>query len=209
MKDLIIVGAGGMGRKVFPFLREINEGGKWNICGFIDDDIHALDGVKCDLPILGTISGWKPKKNQVFVMGISEPKTKKIVAENLKAKGAVFISIVSKQAILGDYIEIGEGSVILTPYNIECGAKIGKFVTVLGSTLSLDGEIGDYSTTAGFANLTNAKIGKGVYVGSHVVIIENLTIGDGAYLCVGSVVMKNVEPHQQVFGCPARVIGRK
>lgn len=209
MKDLIIVGAGGMGRKVLPFLREVNEDGRWNIRGFIDDNLHVLDGVKCDLSILGTISEWEPKENQVFVMGISEPKTKEVVAEKLKNKGATFISVVSKQVILGDYVEIGEGSVVLTPYNIECGAKIGRFVTILGSTLSLDGEIGDYSTTAGFANLTNAKIGKGVYVGSHAVIIEDLTIGDGAYICVGSIVMKDVEAHTQVFGYPARTIGRK
>ena len=37
MKDLIIVGAGGMGRKVHVCLKRLNADGKWNIKGFIDD----------------------------------------------------------------------------------------------------------------------------------------------------------------------------
>lgn len=208
MKDLIIVGAGGMGRKLFPFLRELNDG-RWQMQGFIDDDLHALDGIRCDLSIIGTISEWKPQENQVFAMGISSPHTKKIVAEKLLSRGAKFETIVSKQAILGDYVEIGEGSVILTPYNIECGARIGCFVTILGSTIALDGEIGDYSTSTGFANLTNAKIGQEVYIGSHAVILENLKVGDRAFISVGSVVMQDVEADTQVFGYPARVVRRK
>ena len=46
MKDLIIVGAGGLGRKVFVCLRRLNTDGRWNIRGFIDDNEHALDGKK-------------------------------------------------------------------------------------------------------------------------------------------------------------------
>lgn len=208
MQDLIIVGAGGMGRKIFPFLRELNEDKKWNIIGFIDDNQNALDGVKCDLHIIGTISDWEPEENQVFVMGISEPRVKKIVSEKLLKKNAKFISVVSKQAIVGDYVEFGEGCVVLTPYNIECGARIGRFVTILGSTIAIDGEIGDYSTSTGFANLTNARIGQSVYIGSHSVLLENVHIGDCAYICAGSIVMKDVEANAQVFGCPARKIGR-
>ncbi|MCR5601011.1 MAG: acetyltransferase [Ruminococcus sp.] len=210
MKDLIIVGAGGMARKVFTFLRRLNESEKkWNIIGCIDDNQNALDGVKFDLGIIGTISDWQPTEDQVFVMGISDPKLKHKISDMMLAKGAKFETIVSPEVIMGDYVEIGEGSVILTPYNVESGAKIGRFVTLLGSTIALDGVIGDYSTTAGFANLTNAKIGKEVYVGSHAVLVENITVGDGAFVSVGSIVLKDVKPNEQVFGYPARVVGRK
>lgn len=209
MKDLIIVGAGGMGRKVFVCLRRLNTDNKWNIRGFIDDDEHALDGKNCDLKIIGTISDWKPMENQVFVMGLSEPHMKHLISDRLIAKGARFETIVSPDVILGDYVEIGEGSVIMTPYNVESGARIGRFVTMLGSTIALDGKLGDYSTTTGFANLTFADIGKEVYVGSHAVILENVKVGDGAYIGVGSIVMKDVPPYTQVFGNPARIVGER
>ena len=110
-------------------------------------------------------------------------------------------------SIIDDNVEIGEGSVVMTPYNVESGAQIGKFVTFLGSTIALDGKLGDYSTTGGFANLTCANIGKEVYVGSHAVILSNVTVGDGAFIGVGSIVMKDVKPYTQVFGNPARVVG--
>lgn len=207
MKDLYIVGAGGLGRKLFVCLRRLNADGRWNIVGFLDDNAEALNGVKCDLGIAGRISDWEPGENQVFVMGISNPHTKRIVSEMLIAKGAKFETIVSPDVIMGDYVEIGEGSVVMTPYNVESGVKIGRFVTLLGSTIALDGELGDYSTTGGFANLTCAHIGKEVYVGSHAVILSNVTVGDGAFVGVGSIVMKDVKPYTQVFGNPARVVG--
>lgn len=209
MKDLIIVGAGGLARKLHVCLKRLNKDSKWNILGCIDDNMHALDGIKFDLSIIGSISDWEPKDNQVFVMGISEPHTKRILADKLKAKGAIFETIISPDVILGDYVEIGEGSVVMTPYNVESGVIIGKFVTLLGSTIALDGYIGDYSTTAGFANLTNAIIGEEVYVGSHAVILENKKIGKGAFISVGSIVMNDVEPYKQVFGTPARVVGER
>lgn len=209
MKDLIIVGAGGLGRKVFVCLRRLNQDNQWNIRGFIDDNDRALDGKKCDLNIIGRISDWEPTENQVFVMGISDPHTKRIVSDMLKSKGAHFETVVSPDVIMGDYVEIGEGSVIMTPYNVESGAQIGKFVTLLGSTIALDGKLGDYSTTGGFANLTYANIGKEVYVGSHAVILSNVTVGDGAYIGVGSIVMKDVPAHAQVFGNPARIVGER
>lgn len=209
MKDLIIVGAGGLGRKVFVCLRRLNTDKKWNILGFIDDDEHALDGKKCDLEIIGKIADWKPDENQVFVMAISDPHTKHVVSDQLLDKGAKFETIVSPDVIMGDYVEIGEGSVIMTPYNVESGAKIGKFVTLLGSTIALDGKLGDYSTTGGFANLTYANIGKEVYVGSHAVILSHVNVGDGAYIGVGSIVIKDVPAYTQVYGNPARVVGER
>ncbi len=209
MKDLIIVGAGGLGRKVFVCLRRLNVDNKWNIKGFIDDNEHALDGKECDLSIIGKISAWKPKDEEVFVMGISEPSIKYKVARIMLDRGAHFETIVSPDVILGDYVKIGEGSVVMTPYNIESGARIGKFVTVLGSTIALDGIIGDYSTTAGFANLTDAHVGKGVYVGSQTFLNQGISVGNCAYVGVGSICLKDVAAGTQVFGTPARVVGEK
>ncbi len=209
MKKLIIVGAGGMGRKVFVCLKRLNTEHRWNIIGFIDDNENALEGKKCDLKIIGTIKDWKPTEDQVFVMGISDPRTKHIVSDYLIEKGAKFETIISPDVIMGDYVSIGTGSVIMTPYNVESGVQIGKFVTMLGSTIALDGNLGDYSTTGGFANLTCANIGKEVYVGSHAVILSNVKVNDRAYIGVGSIVMRDVPAGAQVYGNPARIIGER
>ena len=198
-----------MGRKVFVCLKRLNTEHRWNIIGFIDDNENALEGKKCDLKIIGTIKDWKPTEDQVFVMGISDPRTKHIVSDYLIEKGAKFETIISPDVIMGDYVSIGTGSVIMTPYNVESGVQIGKFVTMLGSTIALDGNLGDYSTTGGFANLTCANIGKEVYVGSHAVILSNVKVNDRAYIGVGSIVMRDVPAGAQVYGNPARIIGER
>jgi len=44
MKQLIIIGAGGMGRTFFDVIKNcIGYGTEYLIQGFIDDNIHALD----------------------------------------------------------------------------------------------------------------------------------------------------------------------
>ena len=76
MKDIIIVGAGGFGRELLQWIKDINKvENKWNIKGFIDDNINALSEYMCDYEVIGTISEWEPKKNEMFAISIDN-KTK-------------------------------------------------------------------------------------------------------------------------------------
>lgn len=52
------------------------------------------------------------------------------------------------------------------------------------------------------------KIRSGVLVGAGAKILGNITIGEGAKIGAGSVVLKDVDPHTSVAGVPAVVIGR-
>ena len=45
-----------------------------------------------------------------------------------------------------------------------------------------------------------------VWIGARVTIVKGVTIGNGAVIAAGSVVVKNVPPHTLVAGVPARVI---
>lgn len=52
------------------------------------------------------------------------------------------------------------------------------------------------------------KIRSGVLIGAGAKILGNITVGEGAKVGAGSVVLRNVEPHTSVAGVPATVIGR-
>ena len=69
-----------------------------------------------------------------------------------------------------------------------------------------DAEVGDFSTITGFANVTTAKLGKKVFVGSHAVILNDLKIGDNALITTGSIVVTNVKDGKKVMGYPAKKI---
>lgn len=206
MKDIIIVGAGGFGREMLEIIKEINRiEPTWNIKGFINDIPGTLDKYPCgkEYKILGSIKDWQPANDEYFAMAVTDPKGKQKIAETLKAKGARFATIISPRAFIADYVTMGEGCVI-TSFSVEENAKLGNFVTVAGSMLGGTCEVGDYTTTTGFANLTTAKIGSRVFVGSHSVILNELKVGDDAVICAGSIVFNNVKPGTKVWGSPAK-----
>lgn len=206
MKKIIIVGAGGFGREAYYLIKDINKvNPEWEVLGFIDDNPNALGDAKCDCPIIGNVSDWTPSEDVYFAMGISSPKTKEIIAKNMKGKGAKFTTLIHPSVPVYDYTTIGEGCIV-TGLSIGDNVKIGNFVHVAGSMVGQDAVIDDYSTVTGFVNVTTSKLGKRVFVGSHSVILNGISVGDDAFICAGSIVVKNVKPGYKVFGCPAKRI---
>ncbi|MEQ1901107.1 MAG: serine O-acetyltransferase [Devosia sp.] len=51
------------------------------------------------------------------------------------------------------------------------------------------------------------KIGNGVLIGAHAVVLGNIRVGDCARIGAGSVVTKEVPPRVTVVGVPARIVG--
>ena len=199
MKDLIIVCAGGFGREVYYMAKEI---GKWNIKGFIDDNLNALDGVQMAVPIIGTIKDWKVSDNEAFALGVSNPKTKETIVSTMTAKGAKFETLISPRAHIIETAVIGEGSIINGSIG-DC-VRIGNYVNVMGSMIGQDSTIGDFSTTTGYTNIAAAHIGKRVFCGSHSVVLNGVKVGDDAYICAGSIVFSKVKAGTKVFGNPAK-----
>ncbi|HJT23091.1 MAG TPA: CatB-related O-acetyltransferase [bacterium] len=52
----------------------------------------------------------------------------------------------------------------------------------------------------------NIKVGNDVWIGMKALILSGVTIGDGAVIGAGSVVVKDVEPYAIVGGNPAKLI---
>lgn len=206
MKDLLILGAQGFGREILQWAKDINKiSPTWNIKGFLDDDLTALDGYECDYKILGTIKDWKPSENEEFVFAIASPKVKEQLAVMLKAKGAHFAKVVHPTSIVGDFCKIGEGLVVTPRAKISPNVTIGDFVTILGCGVGHDAEIGDFSTLCGNCAVNgHVKLGKRVFVATSAVIAPSKKVGDDAYICMGSMVMTNVKQGYKVMGCPAK-----
>jgi len=52
------------------------------------------------------------------------------------------------------------------------------------------------------------KIKSGVLIAAGAKVLGNITVGEGAKVGAGSVVLKNVEPHTTVVGVPAKTVGK-
>jgi len=126
--------------------------------------------------------------------------------------------ILGRGVAIGDYSFVNQGTIIAS-------GTVGKF-----SSIAYYCQIGmaehpvDHLSTSPFLygpnSLTGAPsewgdyfsppaIGNDVWVGSHVVVLQGVKIGDGAIVAAGAVVTSDVPPYTIVGGVPARVIRRR
>jgi len=206
LSELVIVGAGGFGRELLQWVKDINSHNpRWIIKGFIDDNLEALNGYDVDYQIIGRIVEWMPCESEVFALAIAKPMLKEKIVTMLKGRGARFDSIIHPSAVIGDFNRIGEGLVCYPNSGINVNVSIGNFVTLLSSGIGHDVCVGDYSTISSYCDITGGcKIGKRVFLGSHVTIIPTRVIGDDASIGAGSVVVTNIKNNVSVFGNPGK-----
>ncbi len=207
MKQLIIIGAGGLGREVLAWAREsAGHGVNWVIKGFLDDNLDAFGGRRVPAPLLGRLADHRPAPDEVFVCAIGAPSVRRRCCEQIEARGGALITLVHRTAVLGDEVRIGAGS-ILCPYTVVSGYnRIGKGVVInMHSTVDHDAQIGDWVQINCHCDITaDVQVEEEVWFSSHVAVAPRLRIGKRAYLGIGAAVLRDVEADEKVFGVPAR-----
>ncbi len=90
------------------------------------------------------------------------------------------------------------------------GLSIGNDVLIAASTIIVPGnhnfEDPETPIRDQGVNQRGVKIGNDVWIGARCVILDGVTIGDGAVIGAGSVVTKDVPPYHVVVGAPARTL---
>lgn len=209
MKDLLIVGAGGCGREVLQWVKDINKVvPRWNIKGFIDDDLNALHDKECSIKVLSTVDDYEMQKNDEFVCSIGNSAIRKMIVEKLEARGAKFVSVIHPTAVVADTAQLGE-TVILYPFSlVSDNAIVGKGGIVnMYSSVAHDSVLGDYCTISAHCDITGAcTLGNEVFMGTTSNMVPGTRIGDQVYICAGSTVMAPVRSGRKVLGNPAKIV---
>ena len=206
MKHLVIAGAGEFGRELFWSLQEsIGYGEEFDIKGYIDDSFKEEQISKLQRPYLGTIHDYQIVEGDVFTCAIANPASREKVVKTLLNKGATFINVIHKTAIVHGTVKYGQG-VIICPYtSIGDCSSIGDFFVLNGfSAIGHDGQIGDFVSIMSHCSIMgHVEIGNGTFVGGGVDTVPNVKIGNNAYVGAGSVVLRKVKAGNKVFGNPA------
>lgn len=209
MQDLIIVGASGFGRELLMVIKEINKvKEEWNVIGFIDDNLNALEGYECSHSILSTIDDSKPDDNTLFALGIAAPLVKKSVVAKLKNRGAKFATIIHPTAKIGDATTIGEGLILFSYADISVNCNIGDFVFLNSfAQIGHDSVLGNYCTLFPNSSIAGGSIlEEGVLIGTGASTYPGIKIGNNATVGMNSAVIRNVKENTTVMGVPAKKI---
>lgn len=210
MKNLIIIGAGGMGREVYHLAKECDKfATRYQIKGFLDDNPHALDGFAYIYPpILGSISDYQIQEDDVFACSIGDISTKVRFVELIESKGGKFISLIHPDTPINETAIIGEGALVFHDVHVGSEAIIGKHVMLQSyAAIGHDVTIGDFTRIDPKASVIGGvKVGNRVTLHTMCVLNHKVTVGDDAVVGALSFVIRKVKPGITVFGIPAKEI---
>jgi len=208
MKQLLILGAGGMGKEMFYIAKSsLGYGTEFEIKGFLDfpnsdwnTDIYP--------PILGIEDDYEILPDDVFTCSIGEVMLKRKVCEKMKVRGAKFQTLICNDALVNETAKVGEGTIIDHFSIVGCDTIIGENCLIQAYTsIGHDCIIGNYSRIDNQCTCVGGtKIGDGATIHTGSVINHGVIIGENSTVGACSFVIRKVKPNITVQGNPAKKV---
>ena len=209
MKNIVIVGAGGVGREVSLIIQQINMlEPTWNLIGYIDDNPENWGNVVNGYAVLGGIDSLTMMSKDIYVViAIANYEVKKRIVTKLNNKFK-FATIIHPKVYIHNYMNIGEGTIIYEGVILTANIEVGKHVIISPKCgIGHDSIIKDYVSLLWNVNISgNDIIEEGVMMGSGSTVIQGKKIGKASIVGAGAVVIKDVDIYSTVVGVPAKTI---
>lgn len=208
MKNLIIIGAGGMGRTIYDMALENGAYKKeFVIKGFIDDNVKALEAFDNYPPIVGTIVDYIVQKDDLFVCSIGGNSRRQCM-ESILSRGGEFMTMIHPTSRVGTNVKIGKGCYVGAYTIIAADAIIDDYNFIQSHTIvGHDVKMGKWNRIDSHVFIVGGVvIGEGCMIHTRAMLNHGVCVGDGAHIGACSMVISNVEPDVTVFGTPARRI---
>jgi sugar O-acyltransferase (sialic acid O-acetyltransferase NeuD family) len=206
MKQLIIIGAGGMGRTVYSnALESVGYGETFVVKGFIDDNLDALDGYNNYPPIIGTIKDYQPQENDVFVSSIGGASRRPCMEEIIR-RGGEFIELIHQTARIYTNARLGKGNFIGAYSVIGNDVVVGDYNMIQSYTvIGHDARIGNWNRIDTHVTCVGGiVIEDDVNVHTGAVISHKVVVETGAHVGACSFVIRKVKAGTTVMGNPAK-----
>lgn len=206
MTHLVIIGAGGMGRTIYSnALESVGYGETFDIKGFIDDNLNALDGYPNYPPIIATIKDYQPAEGDVFVSSIGGA-SRRPCMEEIIARGGEFMELIHQTARIYTNAKLGKGNFIGAFSVIGNDAVIGDYNMIQSYTvIGHDARIGNWNRIDTHVTCVGGiVIEDEVNIHTSAVISHGVTVGSGAHVGALSFVIRKVKAGTTVMGNPAK-----
>ena len=201
---LLIIGASGHGKVVADIAIKMN---KWKNVFFVDDNENIKSSM--GIEVIGKLSDvYKYIDNFDVFVAIGNNVIREKIQEQLLNTCASIPVLIHPNAVIGEQIEFGSGSVVMAGAVINCCSKIGKGCIInTGVTIDHDNILEDYVHISPGAHLAGTVVvGKGTWIGMGSSIINNININSNCIIGAGSLVLKNIIELGTYVGIPARKV---
>ena len=206
MKQLLILGAGGMGKEIYYTARHsIGYGTEFVVKGFLDFPNPDWD-TSIYPPILGLEDDYEIQPDDVFTCSIGDVHLKRKVCEKMKARGSKFQTLIFDNVQIRENVKIGDGCIIDSYAHIGSDAVIGENCLIQAfSCVAHDCVIGDYARIDVRSLLVGGVIvGNNVTVHTNAVVSHKVVLEDDSTVAAMSFVIKKVKAGTTVMGNPAK-----
>lgn len=206
MRDLVVIGSGGIGKELIWLISDINAiEKKWNIIGFLDDHVPVGTRIYEGFEVLGNVE-WLANHKADVVIGIGDPIVRQNIYQKLKSYNLNFPIIKHPQAVCSKDVVLGQGSIIYPGVIISVNVKLGQFGILNNNvTIGHDTVIKAFCTINPCSNVAgNVTIEDYAYLGSSSAILQNLTIGNSSVIGAGAIVINDIPEKVTVVGVPAK-----
>ena len=213
-RELLLVGAGGLGREAAEAVRAVNSvRDTWNLLGFLDDDPAKQGTLIGGLPVLDRIDAVDRYPDAQLLLCPVRPDnyvTRRLLADRLGLDDARYATVVHPTATVGTTCTVGAGSLLLAHVDLTADAVVGRHVVIMPQVvLTHDAHVDDCATLGAGVRLGGGcHVSEGAYVGSGSCIREMITVGRWAMIGMGSVVTRDVPDERLWWGAPARDMAR-
>ncbi len=201
--SVVIVGAGGFGREVNQYIRDI---GTHEVRGFLDDHATAVEPASLGLEVLGTVRDYEPLEDDLVVLAIGRPDLRVSIATELRERGARFLSVIHPLAWVADTAVVGAGSIIAPFATVGAHATLGdNVVMTFYSSVAHDARIGEGSALSPYSVANGgAELGVAAFLGAGAIVNPLKKVGDHSRVAAASVVYRDVPTRSLASGNPAK-----
>ena len=210
MNQLYIIGAGGFGREVLCYARDVGRdfttGEAFAVAGFIDDNRQALDGHAVGTSVVASLAEVAITDDTRFIIAIGDPRVRWRIAGALAARGAQFVTLVHPTAYVAAGSHIGRGCVIGPFAFIGPNVRVGSHVIFNTYTSAgHDAVVGSCTVMSPYAVVNgNTVVGTGAFFGTHATLVLGRRLGAWAKLGAGAVALADIADGSMAIGVPAK-----
>ncbi|WP_413382768.1 acetyltransferase [Alkalihalobacillus sp. 1P02AB] len=203
-KKLLIIGASGHGKVVADIALRMN---KWDKIAFLDDDKSISNSM--GLKVVGKSSEVSHylSDHDIFI-AVGNNDIRKAIQNKLEAKGASIPTLIHPKAIIGNSVKLAIGTVIMAGVVINSYTTIGKGCIInTGATIDHDNLIEEFVHISPGVHLAGTvTVGQGSWLGIGSVVSNNISIAKCCKVGAGAVVVKDISETGTYVGVPVRKI---